>query len=151
VRIRRARVADAEALTDIARAAKASWGYPDAWLTAWESVLTLTADYLRTNQVLVAEEGGERVGFASLEDGPSGPEIGHLWVAPARQGHGVGRALVRRVLLEARRRGWDSVRVESDPNARPFYERLGGIWIGEVAAPVAGTERRLPVLQLPVA
>ncbi len=150
MRIRAARIEDADALTRIAHVAKASWGYPEAWLAEWAPILTITADYLRAHRVLVAEEEGDTLGFAALEDGPGGPEVGHLWVLPERQGGGVGRALVRRILIEARRRGWNSVRVESDPNARAFYERLGGIWIGDVPAPVAGVDRHLPVLQLPV-
>jgi len=147
--VRRARSEDTEVLTHIARAAKASWGYPEAWLEEWAPILTITADYLRDNHVLVAEDEGGPLGFAALEHGPGGPELGHLWVHPDRQGRGTGRALLRRLLLEARRRGWDSVRVESDPHALAFYARMGGILVGDVPAPVAGTERRLPVLQLP--
>jgi GNAT superfamily N-acetyltransferase len=148
MRIRAARIEDADALTRIAHVAKASWGYPDAWLIEWAPILTITANYLRAHRVLVAEEG-ESLGFGALELGPSGPEVGHLWVLPDAQGRGVGRALVRRLLRDARRLGWESVRVESDPHARPFYERMGGIWVGNVPAPVAGVDRHLPVLQLP--
>lgn len=150
MRIRAARMGDADVLTRIAREAKASWGYPEAWLIAWEPTLTISTEYLGAHRVLVAESDGVALGFVALEQGPSGPEMGHLWVLPEAQGRGVGRALVRRVQLEAGRLGWDSVRVESDPNARPFYERMGGIWIGDVAAPVAGVDRHLPVLRLPV-
>ena len=34
------------------------------------------------------------------------------------------------------------------PDAQPFYERLGATQVGELAAPVAGEERVLPVLRL---
>jgi GNAT superfamily N-acetyltransferase len=148
--LRRARVDDARELTRIAYAAKASWGYPEAWLDAWSPVLTITADDLRAHFVLVAEVGGAPVGFAALEDGEGGAEVGHLWVLPERQGLGAGRALLRGILDEARARGCGAVRVESDPNARAFYEHMGATLVGEVAAPVLGNERRLPVLRLRV-
>ncbi len=149
MRIREAGVGDAGALTRVARLAKASWGYPEAWLAEWEPILTISPEYVRGHRVLVAEEGGSSLGFAALVEGPSGAQVDHLWVLPEHHGAGVGRALLERVLAEAAERGWDSVRVESDPHARPFYERLGGVWIEDVPAPVAGTDRRLPVLRLP--
>lgn len=46
--------------------------------------------------------------------------------------------------------GWASMRVVSDPHAQRFYERMGAVQIGEVDAPVGGTDRVLPVLSLPV-
>ena len=38
--IRSARTAEADRLTDLARRAKASWGYPAAWLQMWKKDLT---------------------------------------------------------------------------------------------------------------
>ncbi len=74
-------------------------------------------------------------------------EIEHLWVDPACQGAGIGRALLEAALEIARRSGAESVRVESDPNARSFYERMGGRYMQEVPAPVLGIDRTLPVLR----
>jgi hypothetical protein len=47
----------------------------------------------------------------------------------------------------ARERGGHELRIESDPYAEPFYERLGAVRVGETPAPVAGVERCLPVLR----
>jgi len=38
--------------------------------------------------------------------------------------------------------------IESDPFAVPFYERHGARHTGFVDAPVLGTPRRLPVLEI---
>ena len=76
------------------------------------------------------------------------PEISHLWVAPKSKGLGVGRQLVKQALEVAKSRGWRSLRIVSDPNAQRFYESLGAAQVGEVAAPVGGTDRVLPVLRL---
>ena len=141
---------DAEELTRLARAAKASWGYPEAWLIEWEAELTISPGYIEQNDVFVAESGGRLVGVVGVGEGPDGPEIGHLWIVPDRQGRGLGRALVGRARQVAAAHGWPSLRVVSDPNAQPFYERLGARRVGEVSAPVAGTERALPVLELAI-
>lgn len=146
--IRPARAEDAPALSDVARRAKASWGYPEAWLREWEPQLTFSPDYVQRHPVFVAETEAGIVGVAALEESPPESEITHLWVLPDSQGEGVGRALVSAVAARARECGSASLRIESDPNAVPFYERLGAIAVGEIPAPVCGEDRSLPVLRL---
>ena len=145
--IRHAEPADAGKLTLLARRSKASWGYPESWLREWQSQLSFSAAYLRRHPVFVASNAAEIVGVIALEDGVE-PELAHLWIDPVWQGQGLGRQLVRRALDAAGEIGWESLRIESDPHAQSFYERLGAIRIGEVKAPVAGTQRLLPVLRL---
>ena len=73
-----------------------------------------------------------------------------IWIDPAIHGKGIGRALVAECVAHAGAQGCDALRVESDPGARGFYERLGATYQGEVDAPVRGQPRTLPVLSLPV-
>ncbi|MDX1429365.1 MAG: GNAT family N-acetyltransferase [Rhodothermales bacterium] len=151
LKIREAVPGDAAAATRVARAAKASWGYPEEWLREWEEELTITPTYIRDNSVFVAESSGEIVGMVAVEVGPEAPEIGHLWVRPPSQGNGWGRALIARIRQHGKDLGWNHFRVVSDPFAESFYRRLGGVRVGEVDAPVNGSERRLPVMMLSVA
>jgi ribosomal protein S18 acetylase RimI-like enzyme len=56
-----------------------------------------------------------------------------LYVAPRARGRGVGEALVRAVLDEARRRGKSEVLLEvtsNNPAARALYERCGFVATG---------------------
>ena len=146
--IRRGVADDAAVLTKLARVAKASWGYPDAWLQEWEPQLRISAAYIRDNAVFVAESEGRLVGVVGVGQGADGPEIAHLWISPESQGRGLGRTLVARARKVAEEEGWTSLRILSDPYAQPFYESLGAVQVGEVPAPVAGTQRTLPVLRL---
>lgn len=141
---------DAAALTDLARAAKASWGYPAEWMAEWEAELTITPEYLASATVYVVPAEGSIQGMIAIIDGDDGPEIEHLWVSPDAQGRGLGRELIEAAQAHATEQGWRGLRVVSDPNAAPFYERLGGVHTGEVDAPVADVDRRLPVLSIPV-
>lgn len=141
---------DAAALTALARAAKASWGYPDAWLREWEPQLTITREYLTTQTVFVAETAGGIVGMIGVETGADGPEIGHLWVSSTHQGEGWGRRLVEAAVAVATQRQWPALRILSDPHAVAFYTRLGAVHVANEPAPVAGVERTLPVLRLPI-
>jgi predicted N-acetyltransferase YhbS len=151
MQIRAARSEEAAELTLLARTSKASWGYPVDWLQEWAEELTITPDYLATAEVLVATPGSGIAGMIAVHEGEEGPEIEHLWVSPEMQGRGIGLALVRRAMQHAEEKGWTRLRIVSDPNAEEFYERLGATRVGDVGAPVAGVDRRLPVLSLPVA
>jgi ribosomal protein S18 acetylase RimI-like enzyme len=51
-----------------------------------------------------------------------------LWVRPSARGLGVGRALVDRVLVEARERGYREIVLDTLPvmgDAQRLYERAG--------------------------
>ena len=79
-------------------------------------------------KTLVAEEGGEVVGFCELE------EDGHLDMFYLRKdvvGRGIGRLLYE--ATEQAARGWDLGRVftEASVTARPFFERQGFRVLGE--------------------
>lgn len=150
MKIRRGLPEEAAELSRLAYVAKASWGYPEAWLREWEPELQVSADYIRLNAVFVAEAEERLVGVVGVGCGADGPEIAHLWIAPESQGRGLGRALVERAKQVAAGEQWSSLRILSDPYALPFYERLGAVQVGELSAPVAGTQRTLPILRLDV-
>ncbi len=148
VSVRGATAADAPRMTEVARAAKASHGYPAAWLRAWEPELTITPAIIDVTHAFVAEVDGRVVGTCLLEPAGDDATLEHLWIGPEHQGHRLGRLLVRHVLQEAMRLGCQRVRVASDPLAETFYMHLGGRRVGAVPAPMPGApDRILPVLQ----
>lgn len=148
--IRPAVPADAPALTAIARTAKAHWGYPAAWLAAWEPALTITADFVVRNFVWVAEQDGTPVGFLGLIDQGTHWDLDHLWILPEHQGRGVGRRLFDLGMAAVRERRPGTVRIEAEPQALGFYQRCGARQVGAVNAPVLGTPRELPLLEIAV-
>jgi GNAT superfamily N-acetyltransferase len=152
MKIRPGRPSEANALSALAFAAKASWGYPDAWMREWAPQLRFMPDLFDRCLVLVAEVDQVPRGVIAVSwDTVAGTgEIEHLWVDPGSQGTGLGRALVDEAIDHARRAGVASLRIESDPGARSFYERLGARHEGEVPSPVLGIPRTLPVLRLQV-
>lgn len=151
-RIRRARAGEAAALSALAFASKAHWGYPAAVLERWRAELTVTPAELVALEAWVAEVDGRAAGFAVLEPGRPHATLQHLWVAPERIGTGIGRALMGQVLRRAHRLGARALEVDADPNAEPFYVACGGRRIGTLAAPIDGAPGRVrPQLLLPVA
>jgi GNAT superfamily N-acetyltransferase len=149
--IRRAMPEDAERLSAIARAAKAHWGYPPAWLTAWDPILRVTPEYLQHQLVFVGARGSELIGFYALEQRGERWSLEHLWVGPGRHGRGAGRRLFAHALGRVREIRPGVVVIEADPFAAGFYARMGARQTGTVAAPVEGdSSRRLPVFEVEV-
>jgi len=140
-----------ETLTRIAQAAKRHWGYPEAWIEAWNDGLVITPAFIAANQVHVARDGEEIVGFYALIGSGSQVILEHMWVLPTRIGHGVGKRLFRHAVEQAARLNATTMQIESDPNAEGFYKRMGARRIGEVTAVMDGQPRVLPLLIVDVA
>lgn len=86
--------------------------------------------------VLVAEEAGAALGFATLfpvfpaRDGRPGAFLKELYAAEAARGRGVGELLMRRAARIARDLGaqrLDLMTGADNAGAQRFYERLGGV------------------------
>ncbi len=149
VEIRAASASEACALTELAQAAKAHWGYEPSLLDLWAPQLTLTPDYICAHDVWVASMGDGAVGFYALESRDSVMELEHLWVNPRWMGQGIGRALFEHAVLRARAACAVQLRVVSDPNAERFYLRMGARRVGQQESTPKG--RQLPVLLLDLA
>jgi GNAT superfamily N-acetyltransferase len=127
VEIRPARPEDAPALHVLTLASKGSWGYPDDLMRALDASLDVAADLHRPGHTAVAERGGQLVGWAQVLAPCEGVTLlDHLWVAPGAMRSGVGSALFQHVARAAREMGATTMEWEADPNAVPFYERMGG-------------------------
>ena len=73
-------------------------------------------------RTLVAEEGGEVIGFAELEEDGY---LDTLYLRKDAVGRGVGRRLYEAVEQEARSQGLRRVFTEASITARPFFEKRG--------------------------
>lgn len=144
IEIRRATSTDSERATELARLAKAHWGYPAEWLEAWRDDLAISASDIERHRTFVAELDDRVVGVCQLQEGEVGAMLEHVWVDPSVHGKGVGRALVEHATSEAR----GVIAVVADPNAERFYIKLGATRVGDVHAPMPGAPaRKLPLLE----
>lgn len=146
--IRRAEPFEAETLTEISHAAKRHWGYPERWIECWRETLTITPEFIKTNEVYLAEEDGAALGFYALIMEGEEAELEHLWVRPERIGTGLGRELMEEAKSRAASLGARAINITGDPNAEGFYLRMGAQRLGQVSAPVDGTARFLPRLRI---
>ena len=143
VAIRRADPAEADQLTEIAHAAKRHWGYPENWIEKWSADLTITADFIASNEVFVAVIDDQIAGCCALVVTANLAEIEHMWIKPEHMGSGVGRALFEHARDRARELQLSELELSADPNAEGFYERMGAKRIGDVPASMNGAEARV--------
>lgn len=83
---------------------------------------------------------GEVIGTARLL--PDG-HIGRVAVKREFRSQGVGRALMRAAIEAARERGFQSVELDSQVPAVPFYERLGFEPVGEIFVESGAPHRKM--------
>jgi GNAT superfamily N-acetyltransferase len=106
--------------------------YEDRWLRTIQ-------DPYRRSAVFVVEDDGRVVGFASCGPERDGDarydgELYAIYLLPAAQGRGLGRALVQTTADALAIRGMTSMVVwvlRGNAHARGFYERLGGVYLRE--------------------
>ncbi len=143
--VRRARLDEANPLTELAMRSKAHWGYDREFMQACRATLRVTTKLIRRADVYVAELEGRVVGFYSLAPWNSDTELYHFFVDPPAMGNGVGRRLWDDAVGRASERGCSRLLIQSDPYAEGFYLKLGAERIGEVpSGAVPG--RTLPLL-----
>lgn len=123
--IRLATPADADALISVVNAAFVVEDFIEGTRTDAERM----AETMQTGEFLVAENAsGRALACVYTELHAERGYLGMLAVDPARQGSGLGRAMVEAAENHCRRRGcrWMDLRVLS-PRAEllPFYEKLG--------------------------
>jgi GNAT superfamily N-acetyltransferase len=146
MQIIRAKPEDANALTEIAFAAKRHWGYPERWIQSWREILTMRPEFIAENVAYCAMEDDRAVGFYLLTTESDGLHLDHLWIMPFAMGRGIGRALFEHAVEQARALGFRAIKIEADPNAEGFYRRMGARRVGTGVTEIKGERRELPLL-----
>ena len=146
--IRTAVSADLPALQEVFRAASLSNADDAALLQAHPEHLAFAGDGITEGRTRVATlgEGADHViGFATVVAGENGGlDLEDLFVDPAWQRQGIGRALVLDAVATARAAGHQRLTVIGNPHALAFYRALGFVEVGPAVTELgAGLRLRL--------
>ncbi len=74
--------------------------------------------------------------------------IENLWVSPEFIGKGAGKELFLHATELSRQRGYKTLKLEADPNAVGFYEKMGMVQVGERHSDVDDEPRILPIMEM---
>jgi GNAT superfamily N-acetyltransferase len=138
----------ASILTDITIAAKRHWNYPEHWIQLWLSQLTISAEYISENEVWLVVKDDAAVAYYSLKQDDESLWLDNLWVLPEHMRQGIGKQLFQHALERSRARGVSILKIEADPNAQSFYEKMGARKVGEHHSEVDGQPRILPIMEI---
>jgi GNAT superfamily N-acetyltransferase len=145
---RRPRLSEAEALTALVLRSKAHWGYDADFMAAAAEVLEIAEeDLARPGYTVAVDEDDTPLGLLYVTRHGAAASLDKLFVDPPAMGLGVGRLLFDLAVEQARVLGAKRMTIESDPQAAPFYERMGAEIVGE-APSEAIPGRMLPLLEL---
>ena len=146
--IRAPDIAELPALSELCVRSKAVWGYDAAFMAACRSELSFHPGDLASSQIAVAARNNRVLGVAQVKmKDRNEADLAKLFVEPAAMRGGVGQALFAWATVAAREMGASLMTIEADPDAAPFYRRLGARDAGLVpSGSIAG--RKLPKLVL---
>lgn len=145
--IRLAHPDEAAVITDIAMRSKAHWGYDVAFMEACRPILTVHQSTILSGNAWVAEQDQRLVGMYTLAPQANAIELDMLFVAPDVIGQGIGSALFKHAVTQARSRGARRLVTEADPNAEDFYRAVGMRKYGERESTVQAG-RMLPLMEM---
>ncbi len=144
-RLRRAKLSESEALTNLAMVSKQSWGYSDEFMHRVLPDMIVTQHDIASSHCIVAEIDGELAAYLLVRMNGEEAYVRDLFVHPQYFGRGLGRMLFEEALRYARGNGAVRMTLTSDPNAQAFYEHLGFECIGSEPS-IAGNGRVLPLM-----
>jgi GNAT superfamily N-acetyltransferase len=131
VRIVRAQPQDSVILKEICITSKGYWGYPDHLMSQFAQTPIITPESIVRDIVYKACVDAATVGWYRLLRQAPVAILDDLWVSPAFMGKGIGRALFQHMVSQAQSLGALVIELDSDPNASPFYERMGCSTMGQ--------------------
>ena len=118
------------ALSALCFRSKAVWGYGDDFMEACRRELSVEPCDLRSTSVAVAEQDGRLVGVAQIKVAGSEADLLKLFVEPTVLRGGIGSALFVWATELTISQGADRLSIEADPEAAPFYRRMGAQDVG---------------------
>jgi GNAT superfamily N-acetyltransferase len=130
ISIRTAKPGEGKSLTALCMRSKAHWGYDAAFMRKCAAALLVSEASIAAGRVLVAtDDAGRTIGTVSVAHDDDGPELALMFVDPPAIGSGAGRTLFEAAVRLARRLGYRRMTILADPNAAPFYERMGARFV----------------------
>jgi len=151
---------ESDKLTQLSLDSKAYWGYPREWIALWTEELTISPDYIMKNMVVVAEEKTEILGYISIIEEifqdtvrigehniSHGFFLDNMFILPSHIKKGIGKKLFEIAIHWCRKRQIRKLYIDSDPNAKKFYEKMGAVYIGEIESnKIVGRTRPILIL-----
>ncbi|MFB9079146.1 GNAT family N-acetyltransferase [Flavobacterium procerum] len=145
--IQKAKIEDHICLTEITKKSKAYWGYSEEQIEKWTNSLTITEEYIKQNPVFNLIDENQIIGYYSyLTLEKNQVKLDNLFILPEYIGKGFGSFLMNDFLKKMRNEKTSKIILDSEPNAEPFYKKIGFIKIGEFETSIKN--RFMPIMEM---
>ena len=118
-------------LSDLCFRSKAAWGYDEEFMEACRSELSFEPRDLQLTPIAVAEHDGKPIGVAQVKVVDDEADLLKLFVEPSALRNGTGKALFAWATDVAKKMGATRLTIDADPDAAPFYRRMGAYDVGQ--------------------
>ena len=144
--IKKARIVDAEILTDLTLKSKAYWKYGDEQIENWRADLSISSQYISENEVYNLLYGNQIIAYYSYFSlGRKKVKLDNMFIHPDFIGKGYGKMLMSHFMRRVKRQGFIRVALDADPNAKGFYMKRGFRVIGKQETSI--NNRFLPIME----
>lgn len=143
--IEKAKPLENSELTDLVKKSKAYWGYTLSQMKEWDNELTITHEYISSNEVYKLSIDNRIIGCYSYLILNNSIDLDFFFISPNYIGKGFGKLLMHDFLNRVEKGNFKSVIVKSDPNAEKFYEAFGFKTISRLKSSIEN--RFLPFMQ----
>lgn len=129
---------DCDLLTTTALQSKRYWNYTEELMQLWRDDLTIDENYIGGNSVVKVFDDNEFIGFFSLAEIEEGIEIDHFWLVPNNIKKGYGKVIFAYIREYVKKMNKTRIELTADPNAKIFYEKMGGKLVRSFESKVKG-------------
>ncbi len=131
IEVHRAKSTDSEILKRIAIESKSYWGYSENIILQWAKTPIITPESIEKDIVYAAYFNLCIIGWYRLLIRLPVVILEDLWVLPDYIGKGVGKTLFKHAIRQAKLSGAERLELDADPNAEPFYTKMGCQVVGQ--------------------
>lgn len=148
---RRATINDTTQLTELTHRSKAYWGYDEDFMRNCQEELTVRESHIINDISYVLETDGQIVGFYTLSVMKPNDtiELEYMFIEPNHIGLGYGKKLLHHAIDQCKVMNCQRLMIQSDPNAKQFYIRHGGVQISEEPSNSIA-DRMLPYIMIKI-
>lgn len=140
---------DNHILTEITKKSKAYWGYSAEQIENWSEQLTISKNYITSNNVYKLIIDNLVIGYYSyIYLNNKEVKLDNLFVSPDYIGKGFGKLLMYDFLKRIRNSDGTKIVLDSEPGAENFYKLFGFIKVGQLETSIKN--RYLPIIELKI-
>ncbi len=149
IKIKKAQIDDADALTQLAVASEATWGFDEEFMNLFELLYAVTPDFIASQLVYELYDDEELIGFFGIVKEELVSILEFFYISADFIGRGFGKKLWLELIKICKENKISVLEFVTSPEAMPFYVKQGAVMMENVVSLVM-PKRKIPKLRFEV-